>query len=101
MSGQDASPSLSLAEGTPERCEDDLPADARALAYAFRRHALDSPAGVAATVPAGRALRRDYLPSWSRARYAAAMRALLDSGHYSATRQDGRWHIRVTVPRAV
>lgn len=71
--------------------------DAHQLAAAFLAHH-HGPGGN--TVPAGRALRRDHLPGWSRTRYAAAVRALLDAGLYVADRSaDGTWQVRVTVPR--
>lgn len=93
-------PALILAEGE-RRAFDALPADAQTLAKAYRSHVQNTPEGEQPTVPAGRELRRDCLASWTRARYAAAMRSLLNSGYYLAERaQDGSWQVRVIVPSA-
>lgn len=75
---------------------DQLTADAHTLAGAYLGHSLGDGG---ATAPSSRQLRGRYLPEWSRTRYAAAVRSLIDHGHHTVTqRPDGTHHLHVTTP---
>lgn len=88
-------PTLAVALGDP--CPN-LPTDSRWLVESYLKHAILGHR----TDPTSRAVRQTYLPQeFSRARYSAALRALVDRGLYRPTqRQDGSRHVLVSVPTA-
>ena len=74
---------------------DNLRPDAEALAEAILTCALSAPS---AQAPSSRTVRHEHLPSWSRRRYSAAMRELLDRGLYVIDASGGRLVAHLTVP---
>jgi len=85
-------PTLAVAIGIRP---DSLGPDAEALAEAILTYALSTPS---AQAPSSRTVRHECLPSWSRRRYSAAMRELLDRGLYVVDASGGRLVAHLTVP---
>lgn len=74
----------------------ELTTDSRTLARAYLAHVLTN---TDAAAPSSRLMRTRHLSSWSRSRYAAAVRSLSDRQHHIVTqRPDGTRHLHVTVP---